>query len=422
MRIVRPPTLVSIALVFLLGSVELVHAEGTCNAPNARGFERLDPDDDDSGIGGTGALPQRRARVGGDDESGIGGTGFRPPNTDEDQSGVGGTGLFGRITHVTPSAPSSTSGPSGTSGASGASHASRVCLNGVDITIPTSLNAETSDGTTSARSLAAGQLAYVEASRTDGGIVATRILLDAERAGQIEVIGKNGRMLTVSGQKLRLAPDAVSGPGIDLAAVEAGAWIRFQARPGVDETLVATRIDSGRPSLVRRGDADFEMRAANLLSERARGRHADADFYVSIEGVLRGNPERPELLGIDLGLRGQTALREARAAQSAGARVRIGGRLSSDGRLDVEAPPSWLAAPREARSLKRTDPATSLPAPPSTPAPETPETPRGDAPPDARRIKPVKPETPSKPPVRMKPTPVRPDIRRPSASKDVLRR
>ena len=194
MRIVRPPTILSLALSLLLGGAALgdasaVYAEGTCTAPNALGFERLDPGDEDSGIGGTGALPQRRARVSDDEESGIGGTGFRPPSADEDDSGLGGTGLFGRLSKVTPPIPADSDRGSKGPGASSPGKAGRACWNGVEIVIPASLNVEASDGATSAGSIAAGQHAYVEPTQTDDGIVAYLLLLDTQRAGQTEVIG-----------------------------------------------------------------------------------------------------------------------------------------------------------------------------------------------------------------------------------------
>ena len=197
MRIERSARLFALLCLSIVGSlVAPAHAraaEACTGAPSA--FLVLDPGDDDSGIGGTGRspTPAPRVRSGDDDDSGTGGTGQAPGRPDDGDSGIGGTGIFGTV-----------------------SRGDRLCVNGFPIEVPQTLTLEASTGASSENRLAAGQVVFVHATRSEDTLVAQRIVLLDDHAGQVEVFAPAERQLIVSGRRVRLAEGLEWGDGLGL--------------------------------------------------------------------------------------------------------------------------------------------------------------------------------------------------------------
>ena len=337
----------------------------------ASDFKLLDPGDDESGLGGTGLSPTRahedesgiggtgRAPDPGDEDSGIGGTGAGP-GSGEDDSGLGGTGLFGTFSRVDGGSPETGSseakerGPTGSTG-----RADRVCLNGVEVTIPETLALESSGDGEGPSSLLQGQIAYVEAARLGVDIVAQRVVIAEPGAGQLEAVSKSGRRLIVSGRRVQLAEDATLAQGLDLAA---GTWIAFHGSRAPDGTIRATRVDAGVDGETRSIPREFPDRVATWLRE------ADPR-WASIEGFVRDLGERPHVAGLALEFPRPRAA-AMRERLQVGARVRVGGRLGAGAVLRVEPPPRWLRPTRPDRFVPER-PASEPTRPPSTrPAPD----------------------------------------------------
>lgn len=350
-------------------------AEACTGAPS--GFLLLDPDDDDSGIGGTGhsPAPTPRTRSGDDDDSGTGGTGQAPRPPDDGDSGIGGTGIFGTV-----------------------SRSDRLCVNGFRIEVPETLTLEASTGASSENRLAAGQVVFVHATRSEDGLVAQRIILLDDQAGQIEVFDPAQRQLIVSGRRVRLAEGLAWGDGLGLDTLEAGQWISIHGLIDPDHVLVASRIEAGRAGKVRRVADGARGGAARWLAQ------AGALEYVSLEGFLAGTSERPRLAGFELEL-GRAVADALRERVKPGARVRAGGRIDAAGTLRVLPPP-------------RPDP------PRDTPAPRPEARPGGEPDPPNAVDSPTRPDPPDVgqdprptrgPRVELPPRPdtVRPEIRRP---------
>ncbi|MCR9097481.1 MAG: DUF5666 domain-containing protein [bacterium] len=323
----------------------------------------LEPGDDDSGIGGTGFGPDDsglRGTTFSPDDSGLGGTGFGPDESspargdrmqrtsggDDDDSGIGGTGrgpvsdgdgpddagpaprglgLFGRAEPVGRGSADPEGG--------GRGRRARVCVSGVEVVIPESLALESSsgaDGQGVPRSLASGQLVLVEAVRTADGVVARRIVVARDGAGRIERRDEDGT-LVVDGRRLRLRESTTRSPSLDDAELAPGRWIAFQAQLGPDGELVATRIAPGRAGETRAPDTAFEATlAARLLEARREGRID----YASVEGFVGGREARPRIGRLELAVPEDTPDAIRRAIRP-GARLRVGGRIESDGVLRV---------------------------------------------------------------------------------------
>ena len=342
---------------------------------------------DDSGIGGTGVSPRSSAplRRGGDDDSGIGGTGRGPDDSGiggtgrgPDDSGIGGTGLFGPA-HPIDRAEADRRGEGGT----------RVCVSGVEVVIPETLALESSGGTdpaSAARSVPSGQIVFVEAIRTEDGLVARRVVLAEDAAGRIDHVLPDGT-LVVTGRRLALARDTARDPALDAEGLEAGRWIRFQSQPTADGVRVVTRVAPGRPGGRHAPDAAFERDVPIRLRDLGRTGRIDS---VSIEGYLARRGETARIGSVPL-----SELPTGHALESvpSGARLRIGGRVEADGSVR----PSPVRAPSRPDTIRRrenTDPRAEPPSDP--PRPEKPSV-------DRPKVRDV-PHTVVRPPVR-------PDVR-----------
>jgi hypothetical protein len=357
---------------------DVVAAEACAGSPS--GLLLLDPGDDESGIGGTGRGPDPslRAHAGDDEDSGTGGTGHVPRPADDGDSGVGGTGIFGTV-----------------------GRGDRLCVNGLAIEVPETLTIESSTEGSSGDRLAAGQVVFVQASRSEDGLVARRIVLLEDQAGQIEVFDPARRELIVSGRRVRLAEDLAWGDALALDSLKAGQWISVHGLIDPDRVLVASRIESGRAGAVRQIDDSEGQRAHRWLAQ------AGPFEYVSIEGFLTGTRERPRLAGfaLELGAAVSDTLRER---VQPGSRVRTGGRIDAAGTLRVRPPPRPDSARDTAPGRPEIRPG-SEPAPPNA----------GEAP-----IRPDSPELPEAPSSRSRPRdelPPRPDKLRPEIRRPVKR-
>ncbi len=368
--------LLCLAIVSALFAPARARAAEACTGTPS-GFLLLDPGDDDSGIGGTGRgpAPVPRTQPGDDEDSGTGGTGQAPRPAGDDDSGIGGTGIFGTV-----------------------SRGDRLCVNGFAIEVPETLAIEASSGTASPNGLAAGQVVFVEAVRTEDGLVARRIVLLDGYAGQIEVFDRARRELVVSGRRVRLAQDLAWGDGLALDALEAGQWISIHGLIDLREVLVASRIEAGALGAFRPIGDGARSRVSHWLAQ------AGPLEYVSIEGFLAGTSERPRLAGLalELGPGVPDALRER---LKTGARVRVGGRIEAAGTLRV-LPPPRPGAPRdipaigpEARPGGEPSPPNAVDAPSRPDPPDLREAPHATRPP--RGDLPTRPDK------------VRPEIRRP---------
>ena len=375
----RSARLFALSCLMLAGALTLpalaVAAEACTGAPSA--LLVLDPGDEDSGAGGTGRAPapSPRAHAGDDEDSGTGGTGQAPRPTDDGDSGVGGTGIFGTVVR-----------------------GDRLCVNGFSIEVPESLTLEASTGSSSGERLAVGQVVFVHATRSEDGLVARRIVLRDDQAGQIEVFDAARRELVVSGRRVRLAEDVAFGEGLALGTLEAGRWISVHGLIDSERVLVASRIEAGGAGEARPIDDEDRRSVDRWLAE------AGPLDYVSIEGFLAGTLERPRLAGFALGL--DAAVPDAlRARVKPGARVRAGGRIDSAGTLQV-LPPPRPGAPRGPSAGRSGARPGSDPAPPN--AGEVPTRPDSPALPQAQR--PTGRPRDSLPP---RPDKARPEVRRP---------
>ncbi|MBJ21962.1 MAG: hypothetical protein GY910_19540 [bacterium] len=318
-------------------------AEACTRAPS--GFQLIDPGDDESGIGGTGIGPHGeheaspRTQRSDDGPSGLEATARAQSPDDDGESGIGGTGIYGTVTH-----------------------SDRLCVNGLEIVVPGSFSVETSQGLSSPSVLAVGHVVWVEAARTDAGLVARRIVLVGREAGQIEVLGEGGRWLVLSGRRIRLDENTARGEGLGGRALRAGQWIVVYGLPHVDGSVLASRVEPGRAVQIRAGDASDFGRVSAWIREL--GEHA----VVSLEGFVSGTPERPRVGEIEIDLRHAppNALREGLRP---GARVHVEGRLGEDGMFRVAPPPRPprpSATPRTGRESGGLN-AEEKPAPPKPP-------------------------------------------------------
>lgn len=373
-----PRTIVALLVlaIGLLGALEGRAADDCADTPS--GFQLLDPGDDESGVGGTGisapvplATPTARATSAGDDsDSGIGGTGRAPRPVDDDDSGIGGTGVFGTVTR-----------------------SDRLCVNGFAIEVPESLAIESAGGGPTDRSLAVGQVVFVEAARREGELEARRIVLLEAHAGQIEVLGGERQGLVLSGRRVRIAGDAAWGEGLEPGALWAGQWISIDGLVDAQGTLVATRLAPGLVGRVSHPEEDLADRLPGWLGD------AGPLAYVSIEGFVEGSAERPVLGGIaiafDRTLLGTTLQGLRLEGLRPGAHVRLGGQIDAAQTLQL-APPPRPPRSRAAPEREGARDGTIRRAPSAPPEPSETTRPKRPAP---SRL-PPRPDT------------IRPDIRR----------
>ncbi|MEM9175705.1 MAG: DUF5666 domain-containing protein [Myxococcota bacterium] len=408
-------------LALIVFAPRLGAAAESCGLRLGEPLHVLEPGDDESGIGGTGVAPERGAgrtpdrgredvrgaRGGDDDDSGLGGTGRGP-----DDSGLGGTGrgpddggpgrtgrgpdergvgLFGRAE------------PVGTTTDRGGRGGARVCVSGLEVAIPEGLALEASDGVgavATTRGITAGQLVFVEATRTIDGFVATRIVLAGDGAGRLAGRTDDG-VWRIDGRRLRIGPGTARDASLDETDLAAGQWIAFQAQLGPDGDLVATRIARSAEGQTRAPDTSLE----SALPERLReARSAGRIDYASIEGFFARDGARARVGRVTLRLPPRGGDGPPRALR-AGARVRVGGRIDAEGGLRVM--PPRPARPRGGAPTTPTPPPQDRPpsADPSTPRPPQavpPRPPRDEVQPPPRPVRPRAPRDVPRPATRPK--------------------
>ncbi len=371
------PWVVLVLAVILSTSALPALATGTCTGEGP-GLHAFDPDDDESGVGGTGRAPTPRAvplLAEDDDENGVGGTGVHPSRRGEsgagDENGIGGTGLLGPIRVLESSRGSSKPGNPRRDATT------RICLNGLEIEVPDALALESSGGEAASHStdLVSGRMAWVEAQTVDGDLVATRVLLAEDRIGWTEVAERGdasgrrrppmARQGSVSkptrhpGGMLEGVGDwrlRVSGVGVLVSAetlvhqdvvgrtrptFRKGSWIRYQGFQKNANVFVATRIDLAPKGRSVVPETTLEERVA----ERLRAEPATRPEYVSIEGYVTGTAERREIAERPIVLPEHASV-DAREALAPGRRVRIGGIVGRDGEIIARPPPTALRPQR----------------------------------------------------------------------------
>lgn len=206
---------VELALVFAFLAPTQAHATEVCSqTPSA--FERVDPGDDESGIGGTGLVPSSSgplmARGGDDDESGIGGTGRAPHGGSDDESGIGGTGLFGTVLRV-----------------------DRLCVNGFEVQVPDTLQIESALSGEGPQTLRVGQIVFIRALRTDSSLIAQRIQIHRSLEDAPWENGPPLDLLSIEG----FVSAGSSGPRIGRLQLDFGFP---ELRPDAHDLLPGTRV------------------------------------------------------------------------------------------------------------------------------------------------------------------------------------
>lgn len=337
-----------------------------------------------------------------DDESGIGGTGIRgarPHARDDDsESGIGGTGIMGSVGIVGI-----------VDDLKGVTQPDRLCVNGLEIRVPEQLSILAPGGEASDRSLAAGMVIWMRATRTDEGLVADHIQIQPDLAGQIEILSRDAKELIVSGRRVRLPDDVRRGPGLADDEPHAGQWIVFFGLLDDSGQLIATRIERGRERETRLALGGF----ANWLRENTGIR------TVSIEGFITGSRERPQLAGLLLEF-GPEVSRARQAPLEPGMRIRVEGRTTPGQVLQIEGPVLFRRPGRVEFAPRATPPRPPLEAPQAKPeaVPPRPQI----APPRAKDGDRRRPSTidrlpyrpPDRPPERLSrppPRPERPEVR-----------
>ncbi len=215
----------TLLLTFTLAFPNRAHATEACGqALNA--FERVDPGDGESGVGGTGHAPEQHLQppprtpfssmARGDDESGIGGTGRAPSGGDE--SGIGGTGILGTVLHV-----------------------DRLCVNGFEIQVPATLQIESAMGGDGPLNLTVGQIVFIRALRTDSTLIAQRIQIQRDLGGAPWENGPPLELLSIEG----FVSAGPGGPRLGRFQLDFGS---SKNRPDARDLRPGTRVRAiGRP-------------------------------------------------------------------------------------------------------------------------------------------------------------------------------
>jgi hypothetical protein len=334
------------------------------------------------------------------DESGIGGTGVhdaRPDRTnspgDDSDSGIGGTGIVGTVTNV-----------------------DRLCVNGLEIQVPSQALSQTSTGGSNDGELAVGMVVWIRATQSGDGLVAEQIQIAPGIRGEIEAVSNNGQEVVISGQTIVLPDDVRRGPGVAPGPPATGQWRQVYGLRDENESLIASRIEVDHERMTLDGPRSVGSGAfIQWLAESGSLRS------ISIEGYVSGSSARPRLAGLDLEF--PASIPEVqRDAFRPGRRMTAVGRISREGVLRIERPPT-LDQPRRTMSIDRKAPVQSeneAIKPTSDGRPPTPESispseaksdrPRGD---EIERSRHRRPPTPPLPPRIDRPTRHRPPVDRP---------
>ena len=315
-------------------------------------------EDDAGGIGGTG-LQQERGGIGG-----IGGTGHR-----SGEGGIGGTGDL---------ADGDTIGLLGTITAFAS-----ICVNGVEVHFNPDTPVQVDGKSATHKSLALGQVVNIVAKNIGNRVIAQNIRIDHTMSGPISMVNPAERRIQILGQTVRIGRRSVVSDGnavlIDPAALVKGQFVRVSGLRGPDGTVMASRIErtgpsdnvgisgrilsrdgafvsvDGTPVNLRGLAAVSSVRKGNIVSVRGKleAKAINANVVtienpipfgggvsrVNIEGYLDQVPDRRKLrIGrADLSISDTTKfIGGDKSSIKSGRRVRVSGRLSRNGQIEVE--------------------------------------------------------------------------------------
>jgi len=150
-------------------------------------------------------------------DRGIGGTGAPLTGRQITDKGIGGTGVVGVITGF-----------------------ASVCLDGLEVGLPTDATITIDGASADSSQLRAGQLALITASpEANGGLVARSVTIRHEVAGPVDTV--NGDELLVAGQRVVLSKALR-----DRHLAQTGMTVAISGVRRLDGAIVATRIDPAR--------------------------------------------------------------------------------------------------------------------------------------------------------------------------------
>jgi hypothetical protein len=196
-----------------------------------------------------------------------------------------------------------------------------LSVNGVKLGVDPSTAISWNGAPASTRALEPGRFVAVRARGNEEGAQAVSIALLDAAVGAVTAVDRGAGTIDVLGQRVRVQPSTLFGPGLSRAGILAsrpGARYRVSGLRAPDGSIIATRIETARAgrSLVGR------LPEGPLPGER----------FV-IEGAVAGNPRDGEFsvgglaFGVDPG---------AGAELSANRLVRVAGRTGEDGRRVIE--------------------------------------------------------------------------------------
>lgn len=173
--------------------------------------------------------PGNACRVGHDGGSvmadrGIGGTGVSARTRSSDR-GIGGTGIFGVVTGF-----------------------ASICVDGMEVRFDKNVPVSVNGAAATAKQLRAGQVVVIESGgRTAAHAIdqARTIAVRYEVSGPIEAIDTAAGAMVVAGQRVMVLPTTwVEG------RLAAGNWITVSGLRQPDGTVMASRLDRGRPGML----------------------------------------------------------------------------------------------------------------------------------------------------------------------------
>ncbi len=323
---------------------------------------------EDGGIGGTGHE---------DDAGGIGGTGLQ-----DEGSGIGGTGHGsgdGGIGGTGDLADGDTIGLLGT-----ISEFASICVNGVEVHFDPGTPVQVDGKRASHKALAIGQVVQVIAKNIGSRVVAQNIRVDHALSGPISSVNLAERRIQVLGQTVRFGSRSIVADGnilpIDPATLVKGQFVKISGLRRPNGAVMASRVerttpskdvrisgrvsfregaivkvDDGTPINLRGLAAVSRVRKDNVVSVRGvleqgqiNARVVDVESpipfggkvsRVNIEGYLdQGSEGRNLRLGLtDLSISDKARIIGGdRSTIKTGRRVRVSGRLTTKGRIEVD--------------------------------------------------------------------------------------
>lgn len=331
------------------------------------------------GIGGTGHTEQDGG-IGGtgheDDNGAIGGTGFQ-----DEPGGIGGTGHglgTGGIGGTGDLAEGSTIGILGT-----ITEFASICVNGIEVHFNPDTPVQVDGKSATHQSLALGQVAEIIAKNVGNRMIAQSIRINHTISGPITTIDTTGRQLQVLGQTVQFGRRSVVADGkvslMDPTSLVKGQFVKISGLRTPNGTVIASRIErtgasrnigirgtvlSRDGALVSVNGTLVKLRGLAVVSSVRKGN------VVSIRGILTANTIDANLLAIQSpipfggdvrrvnieGYLDQTTDRRTlkigqanllisdttniiggdESSITSGRRVRISGRLSQNGQIEVD--------------------------------------------------------------------------------------